>query len=248
MSRCDSCADGTVRMVKDREGNRGSASVFARPDFCRDFLLLDASPALERFFMKKRHIPIRTIVVVAVMAALSSILQMLEFSVPFVPAFLKYDFSDLPAFITAFAISPVAGVLVQLVKNVIHLSLTHTGGVGELANFLIGALLVFPAGLIYQKNRTRNGAIWGSIAGALCGALISFPVNLFITYPFYIGLMGEEAILVMYRAILPSIENLWQALLIFNLPFTLVKGVCSAVITFFVYKPLSPILKGKKQA
>lgn len=194
------------------------------------------------------RISIRVIVVVAVMAALSSILQMLEFSVPLVPTFLKYDFSDLPALITSFAISPVAGVLVQLVKNVIHLPLTHTGGVGELANFLIGALLVFPAGMIYQKKRTRKGAIWGAIAGALCGALASFPVNYFITYPFYIGMMGEEAILGMYRAILPSLKNLTQALLVFNLPFTLVKGIVSAAITFFVYKPLSPLLKGKKRS
>lgn len=195
---------------------------------------------------RKNLFSVRTIVVIAVMAALSSILQMLEFSVPFVPVFLKYDFSDLPAFITAFAISPWAGVLVQLIKNVIHLAFTHTYGIGELANFLIGASLVLPAGMVYHYVKTRKGAILGSLAGTLIAAVISFPVNYFITYPFYIGMMGEEAILNMYRAIMPAVSDLKSALLIFNLPFTLVKGIVSAVITFFVYKPLSPLLKGKK--
>ena len=186
------------------------------------------------------------IAVVAVMTALSAILQFLEFSVPFVPSFLKYDFSDLPAFITAFAISPFAGVLVELIKNLIHLIFTQTGGVGEFANFLIGAALVLPAGIIYKIKKTRKTAIIGSAVGTVFAAVVSYPINLFITYPFYENFMPKEAIIGLYNAIFPFIDSLEVALLVVNVPFTLIKGLISAVITFFIYKPLSKFIKGKK--
>ena len=130
-------------------------------------------------------------------------------------------------------------------KNVIHLPFTQSSGVGELANFIIGALLVFPAGLIYKKKKTRGGAVIGSLAGALFAAAVSVPVNYFITYPFYTNFMPMDAIIGMYRAIVPAADTLIKALLIFNVPFTFVKGILCVLITFFVYKPLSRVIKGK---
>lgn len=191
---------------------------------------------------------VRPIAVVAIMSALSIVLMMLEFSIPLVPNFLKFDISDFPAVLTSFAISPFAGVAVCLLKNLLHLFYTTTGGVGELANFLISASLVLPAGLIYRKFRTRKGAMLGSAVGAVASAVICVPVNYFITYPFYAAvLMPMDVIMGLYQKILPSIESLEEALLIFNLPFTFVKGTACILLTFLVYKPLSPILKGKNQ-
>ena len=96
----------------------------------------------------------RPMAVVAVMSALSIVLMMLEFSVPIVPSFLKFDISDFPALLTSFSISPLAGVAVCLLKNVLHLFFTTTGGVGELANFIISSAFVFPAGLLYKHFHT----------------------------------------------------------------------------------------------
>ena len=170
---------------------------------------------------------------------------MLEFPVPLVPSFLKFDFSDLPALITSFSLGPVWGVLVELIKNLVHLPFTGTSGVGELANFIIGAMLVAPAGIVYKFKKDRAGAVLGSAVGALFAAVVSVPVNYFITYPFYTNFMPLEAILGAYKAILPAADTLIKALLIFNVPFTFVKGAICAVITFIVYKKLSPIIKGK---
>jgi riboflavin transporter FmnP len=117
-------------------------------------------------------------------------------------------------------------------------------GIGELANFLINAAFVMTAGVIYRFNRTRKGALAGSFAGAVAASVISVPVNYFIVYPFYTAFMPMEAILGMYRAINPAVENLWDALLWFNMPFTFIKGMCSVAMAFVIYKPLSPILKG----
>lgn len=192
----------------------------------------------------------RTITSVAILSAIASVLMFLEFSVPLVPSFLKFDFSDFPALLASFAISPVAGVLVELIKNILHLPFSHTGGVGELANFLVGSALVLPAGLVYRFYKTKSGAVIGSAVGAISASLVSLPVNLYITYPFYaVALFGGsvDMIVDLYRVILPSVDTLMQSLLIFNLPFTFVKGAICLALTFGTYKHLSPILKGKKK-
>ena len=188
----------------------------------------------------------RSMAVTAIMSAVSIVLMMLEFSVPFVPSFLKLDISDFPALLTSFSISTIAGVAVFFLKNVLHLFFTTTSGVGELANFIISAAFVFPAGLIYKRFRTKSGAVVASFIGAIAAALVCVPVNYFITYPFYAKVMiPMDTIIGMYQAILPFVDGLLEALLIFNLPFTFLKGAVCILLTFLVYKHLSPILKGK---
>jgi riboflavin transporter FmnP len=155
----------------------------------------------------------------------------------------------LPALIAAFAMGPVSGVCVCLIKNLLHLTITSTGGIGELCNFLLGASFVLPAGLIYNHKKTKKTAIIGGLVGAVIMGAMSFPVNLFITYPVYQKLYfngAVEPIIGMYQAILPQVKQLWQCLVVFNAPFTLVKGLLSVLITLFIYKPLSPILHGRQ--
>ncbi len=173
---------------------------------------------------------VRKLTTTAVMAAIATILMYIEFPIPIMPGFIKLDFSELPALLTSFALGPWYGALVCLLKNLIHLPVTSSSGVGELANFLIGICFVIPAGLVYQSHKSRKGALSGSI--------------IFIVYPFYTNFMPMEAIVGAYQAILPSIKGLSDALLIFNVPFTFVKGMIDVVITFLVYKRLSPIIKG----
>ena len=194
---------------------------------------------------------VRKLTTTAIMAAIATILMYVEFPIPIMPAFIKLDFSELPALLASFALGPWYGALVCLLKNLIHLPVTSSSGVGELANFLIGICFVIPAGLIYQKVKTRKGALIGSLAGAVIMALVSFPINFFIVYPFYTNFMPMEGIIGAYQAILPSIKGLTDALLIFNVPFTFVKGLIDVVITFLIYKRLSPVIKGtssKKKA
>lgn len=188
----------------------------------------------------------KTVTGIAMLSALAYILMFFEVPIPMLlPGFIKMDFSELPALIAAFAYGPISGVAVCLIKNLIHLMNTQTGGVGELVNFALGTIFVMTAGAIYKKNHTKSGAMIGSLLGAAAMAVGSLPLNYYIIYPIYENFMPLETILAAYRAILPVVKNLWQCLLIFNLPFTLFKGLCAAAITFIIYKPLSPILKGK---
>ena len=189
----------------------------------------------------------RYLVISAMLSAVSIVLMQFDFSVPFMPSFIKMDLSDLPALIGAYSMGPLYGVIIALVKNLLHLLRTSTGGIGELANFLLSALFVLPAGLIYQRNKTRRRAIIGAVIGAVSMAVFSVITNYFIVYPVYTAFMPMETIIAMYQAILPGIKDgdLLSCLVIFNMPFTFVKAMLSVVITLLIYKPLSPIIHGE---
>lgn len=188
---------------------------------------------------------IRKLTVTAILGAVAAVLMFLQFSVPVMPGFIKMDVANFPALIASFALGPVSGVGVCLIKNLLNLFTTSTGGVGELSDFILGCMMVIPAGLIYKHKKTRGGALLGSLVGAGCMAGFSLLTNYYITYPVYTNFMPMEQIISAYQLILPSVDSLWKALLIFNVPFTFVKGLLCAVIAFVIYKPLSPIIKGK---
>lgn len=189
---------------------------------------------------------IRLLTVTAILGAIAGVIQFLEFAVPLMPGFIKMDLSDFPALIASFSLGPISGVGVCLIKNLIKLLTTTTAGIGELSNFILSSIFVVPAGLIYKHKKTRGGAIIAALVGALSSAILSFFTNYFIVYPVFTKFMPMEAIIKAYTAILPSVNTLWKALLIFNVPFTFIKGLLCVLVTFILYKPLSPILKGKK--
>lgn len=184
--------------------------------------------------------------VTGMLTALAIVLQYIEFPVPMlVPPFLKMDFSDLPELIAAFVIGPVWGVAVCFLKNLIHIPFGSTGGVGELSNFLLGAVFALTAGLIYQRNKTKKTALLACGLGSLAMAVFSFPINYFIVYPVYSNLWfgGNMGLIVdMYKLILPFSDSLEKCLVIFNVPFTLVKAIIVSIITMLIYKPLSRLV------
>ena len=186
----------------------------------------------------------RTVAMTGMLSAIAFILMYLQFNVPLMPSFIAMDLSELPALIGAFAMGPVQGVVICLVKNLLHLMRTSTGGVGELSNFILGAIFVFTAGMFYKKNKTKKGAMIGALVGAVAMAIASVITNYFIVYPVYTNFMPMEAIIAAYQAINPSVDSLLECLIIFNLPFTFIKGMISVVITLLVYKSLSPVIKG----
>ena len=189
--------------------------------------------------------------VAAMLSAVAFILMFIEFPIPMlIPAFIKMDFSDLPALLGAFALGPVYGVIISFMKNLLHIVIkgTSTACVGELSNFILGAIFSAVAGYLYKHHKSRKTAIIGAVAGAVAMGVLSVPSNYFVVYPAYVQFyhMPLEAILGMYQAILPSADSLIKCLVIFNLPFTLVKGLLDAVLCMVIYKPLSPILHGRR--
>lgn len=181
--------------------------------------------------------------VTAMLSAAATVLMALDFPIPFlIPPFVKMDFSELPALLAAFSLGPVWGAAVCLVKNLINLTMSSTNGVGELCNLLLGLCFVIPAGLIYKHRKTRRGALTAALAGAALMAVCSIPVNYFISYPFYTSFMPLDTIIGMYQSLIPSVDGLLACLIIFNAPFTLLKGLLDTALCFLIYKPLSPLL------
>ena len=190
---------------------------------------------------------IRYLTVTAMLSAVAYVLMFIDFPIPFlIPSFIQMDISELPALVGAFAFGPVCGVLICLVKNLLHLFITSTGGVGELCNFLLGATFVLAAGLIYKHKKSKKSALIGALVGAVLMGIISVSLNYFLTYPIYYNFMSKEAILEAYRAIIPSMKNILQCLICFNMPFTIAKGLICTGVTMLIYKHLSPILKGTR--
>ena len=192
-----------------------------------------------------RGISVRKLTVTALLGATATILMFLSFGLPILPSYLKVDFSEMPALLASFSLGPVYGAAVCLIKNVINLFATTTGGIGELCNFLIGVLFVVPAGLIYRRRPSRKTALIGMIVGTLVMSAGSILVNYFIVYPTYQAFMSEQMIVDMYSAIVPAADTILKGILIFNLPLTFAKAVLDSIITFALYKRLSPVLKGK---
>lgn len=202
---------------------------------------------MNSIFKPNREISkVRQLTVTAMMGAVSTVLMFFEFSLPMIiPGYIKFDLSDLPALIASFAVGPLSGVGVCLIKCLINLPNSYSAGVGELSNFLLGCAFVIPAGLIYKSKKNKTRAVIGALTGAASMAVLSVITNYFVVYPAYssIGIMSMEAIIDSYRAINPKVETLLDALIWFNMPFTFAKGLCSTLITVATYKYISPVLK-----
>lgn len=194
-----------------------------------------------------KRFDVRRLVFTALMAALSIVLaELMSFKVPIMPSFMTFDFSDVPAMLASLTMGPVSGVSVCLIKNIFGCFTTKTGCVGELSNFILSACLVLPAGLLAHKSAKTLRAVIGCILGAVLMALVSIVSNYFLVFPAYSMAFGApiEELVGKYQIILPSVDSLMDCLIIFNMPFTFVKGFIAAVVSVLLYRKLRPVFNG----
>lgn len=192
----------------------------------------------------KRRIPARFIVGIGMLAAISFVLSYIEITPPLSPSFVKLDISDLPAMLAAFIYGPLAGLCVEAIKNLLGLFSTSTGGIGELANFLMGGFFVLVAGVFYRFNRTRRGALLAMLAGSAAMAIVAGLANYFILLPLFSTFMPMDALIQSFGAFIPFIKTRLDVVLYSALPFNFLKGLLVSAITFLLYKRLRPILRG----
>lgn len=179
---------------------------------------------------------------IAILAAAASILFLIE--IPVV-AFYKLDLSNIPVLLGAFSMGTVPGLIILGIKSAIGLLHSSSAGVGELADFVMGAALVLPAALIYHRNKSRKSALIGMVVGTLCTAVVGVLVNKFIMLPFYMGAFHMSMDAIVASAKVGGIDSEWKLLLLITGPFNLLKGAVLSIVTFLIYKPLSPILHEK---
>ena len=184
---------------------------------------------------------------IAMLSAAATILMYFEVPLPFAPPFYKIDFSEVPVLVGAFAIGPMAGVLIELVKVMLHALIkgSASAGIGTLANFLIGACMVVPAGLVYKKKHTKKGALIGLSLGTAAMTVGGCFLNAYVLLPFYAKAFGMpiEALIGMGTKVNASIKDMMTFVLFAVAPFNLVKGICVSLVVLIIYKSLSPIFK-----
>ena len=188
----------------------------------------------------------RKLTTVAILSAISAVLFMLEIPMPVV-SFYKLDFSNLPVLLGTYAMGPLAGVAVLLIKALLGLLHSSSMGVGELADFIMGIAMLLPAGLVYSFNKTRKGAIIGLVAGTVVATITAVFVNMYIMIPFFSNAFGipVEVIVGMGQKLIPIVDDLWKFVLLITAPFNLLKWIVISVVFALMYKPLSPLLHGR---
>ena len=183
---------------------------------------------------------------IGVLSAIATVLMLVEIPLWFAPGFYKIDLSDIPVLIGSFAIGPLAGVIIELIKNLLHMLLngTTTGGIGEFSNFLIGCSMVVPSAIIYRHRKTRKYAMIGMSVGTVSLIIVGSLLNAFVLLPVYASVfhMPIDALVGMGTAVNHAINNLTTFVLFAVAPFNLLKGVMVSIITIMVYKKVSPIL------
>jgi riboflavin transporter FmnP len=182
----------------------------------------------------------RKLAFMAMLAALASALMLLDTPLPFFPAFLQYDISELPVLIGAFAFGPLSAIAIELVKNLIHLTITSTAGIGELANLIAGTLFAGTAGLVYRFLRTRGGAVVAMIVGTVALTIGMAILNYFIFIDLFMKILVDKGAMPDNGAM--AAEDKIKLVLSTYVPFNLFKGFTVSLVTFFVYKPISKLI------
>lgn len=188
----------------------------------------------------------KVIAKVGVLSAIATVLMLFDFPLWFAPNFYQLDFSEVPVLLGTFALGPAAGVAIEFVKILINFVLngTDTGGIGELANFIVGCAFLIPAGLIYSRNKTYKTAILGFLAGTVALALAGSLMNYYLLLPVYSKVYGApiQAFIDMGNLLNPAITDLKTFVMYAVVPFNIFKGIVISSIVLLIYKRISPIL------
>lgn len=184
--------------------------------------------------MKQTFKNTNVMVKAALLVAFAVVLMYLDF--PIFPGFswLKIDFSEVPILIGAFAFGPLAGVVMEALKNILILLVkgTTSVGIGELANFIIGVAIVLPAAIIYKKNKTKKSALVSLTVGTIVMTVVGTLANYYIFVP-------------MYSAFLPDLKQSTYVVKYITfgvIPFNLIKGILVSAITMVVYKKVARLI------
>ncbi|MFD1361432.1 ECF transporter S component [Lentibacillus salinarum] len=162
-------------------------------------------------------------IILALMGTISLVLFFLNFPLPFLPAYLKIDFSEVPALIAALIFSPMAGVVVEAIKNVLYLLVSGAGDpIGVAANFLAGIMFVVPVALLYHKYKGTKSIVSGLVTGTIVMAIGMSILNYYVILPAYAWFIGAPE--------MAGTTAKWIAVSAGVLPFNLLKGIIVGIL------------------
>lgn len=196
------------------------------------------------YTLSKETFSTRNMVKISVLGVISMVLMFFDLSVWFAPPFLKLDIADLPSLIAAFAMGPMAGVITQFIKNILHILIqgSSTGGVGEISNFLVGSVFAYSAGFIYYRKKTFKRALLGLFVGVILMTFFASLSNYFVIFPLYSKILPLDGIIELASKLNRFVVDYKSLILYAVVPFNILKGTVVSIITLIIYKKVSPIL------
>ena len=201
---------------------------------------------MQQTIKRTKFLTPSTLVKISILSAIGYILMFIAVPLPMLfPEFLKIDISDLTALLGGIALGPMAGVTIAFFKNLLQFitGMSTTGGVGEVANFLIGGSFVFTVSYIYSKKRDVLGVIIGLIIGMIIMTIVGCIANYFIILPFYstIG-FSIDAVVEAGATINPAIHDKLTFIIWVIAPFNILKSGIMSLLTLPMYKRTEKIL------
>ena len=191
---------------------------------------------------------VKKIAFIGLMGAVSAVLMLFRFPIPFMPPFLSFDLSGLMEMLGGFMFGPMAAACISVVKILLQLVMqgSFSLGTGELQNLILSCSYVLPALIIYHRNKTKKMAITGMAVSTLFVSVMAVFTNLYLIIPFYVKLFGMsmDDIITMCRTVNPAMKNVTSMAVFGLLPFNLIKYGVTSLVTFIVYKRLSRVIKG----
>ncbi len=191
---------------------------------------------------------VKKIAFIGLMGAVSAVLMLFRFPIPFMPPFLSFDLSGLMEMLGGFMFGPMAAACIIVVKILLQLVMqgSFSLGTGELQNLILSCSYVLPALIIYHRNKTKKMAITGMAVSTIFVSVMAVFTNLYLIIPFYVKLFGMsmDDIITMCRTVNPAMKNVTTMAVFGLLPFNLIKYGVTSLVTFIVYKRLSRVIKG----
>lgn len=172
-------------------------------------------------------------IAIGMMSAIAFLLHLVKFPIPPFPNFLEVDFGDIPALIAVIIMGPVAGILVELLKNVIdwvYIGSPTGVPVGHMANFVTGLLFILPTYFVYTKLKTKKGLTIGLILGTATMAIGMSVLNYFVFMPMYNYFLNMPV---------ETGSALRNTIVIGVLPFNIIKGVLVTIVFLLLYRVMN---------
>ena len=211
-------------------------------------ILITGTFFINKMFLKHRPITSKFIARVAIFASIATILYVVpyfQFGLPFFPAFLEIHLDEVPIFIAGFSYGPFSALMILIIRTLIKRPMTHTLGVGELADLIYGIIFVIPACIIYQRKRTFKGALLSLGIATIMQTLLASLITSFPILDFYMYVMGftKEMLIAMCQIANPNVTSLgWTFFFLVALPFNFFKDILVVIITILLYKRLKIVI------
>ena len=197
---------------------------------------------------RRANVKVKTIAFVGLMGALSAVLMLLRFPIPFMPPFMSFDLSGVMEMLGGYMFGPGAAFGIILVKILLQLVIqgSFSLGTGEIQNLILSSCYVLPAVLLYYRKKTKKRAVVGMAVSTVLVSVVAVFTNLYMIIPFYASLMGQrmEDFVAMCTAVNPMMKDTLTMAVFGIAPFNLIKYGATSIVTFLVYKKLSRFIKG----